>query len=308
MKDKVIIIVGPTAVGKTKLSIDLAHELNGEIISADSMQIYKGFDIGSAKPTEEEKEGVPHYLMDHVDPFHAYSVSEYRQEAKACIRDIISRGKVPIVTGGTGLYVNALMYNMDFSNAPKDLDYRASLEQLAEEKGADYLFNMLAEVDPTSHKKLHKNNVRKVIRALEVYHVTGQPLSDFSTDLELDDDYDYILIGLTRNRKRLYVRINQRVEIMVKEGLVEEVKSLKDLGLTASNTSMQGIGYKEVIPYLDEKYSLDFMISTIKQNTRRYAKRQMTWFRRYEQMQWFDYDQFESYDSMKEEIIKCIKS
>lgn len=308
MKEKVYIIVGPTAVGKTKLSIDLAHALNGEIISADSMQIYKGFDIGSAKPTEAEKEGIVHHLMDHIDPFTSYSVSQYRDEAKACIKDILSRNKTPIVTGGTGLYVNALMYDMDFSNAPRDLEYRTSLENIAKEKGPEFLYEQLKEVDFLSYQKLHVNNTRKVIRALEVFHVTGQPLSDFKEDLKLADDYDYVIIGLTRNRKRLYVRINQRVDKMIEEGLIEEVKNLKNLGLNALNTSMQGIGYKEVIPYIDGKYDLESMVSTIKQNSRRYAKRQMTWFRRYEQMHWFDYDEYKDYEAMKSDILKCISS
>lgn len=308
MKEKVYIIVGPTAVGKTKLSIDLAHALNGEIISADSMQIYKGFNIGSAKPTEAEKEGIVHHLMDHVDPFTNYSVSQYRDEAKACIKDILSRNKTPIVTGGTGLYVNALMYDMDFSKAPRDTDYRNYLENLAKDKGPEVLYEQLKEVDLLSYEKLHVNNTRKVIRALEVFHVTGQPLSDFKEDLKPADDYDYVIIGLTRNRKRLYVRINKRVDAMIEDGLIEEVKNLKKLGLSASNTSMQGIGYKEVIPYIDGKYDLESMISTIKQNSRRYAKRQMTWFRRYEQMHWFDYDEYKDYEGMKSDILKCISS
>lgn len=308
MREKVIIVVGPTAVGKTKLSIDLAHELDGEIISADSMQIYKGFDIGSAKPSEAEKEGIVHHLLDHVDPFSDYSVSNFKDEAKACIRDILNRNKVPIVTGGTGLYINALLYEMDFSKAPRDDAYRQSLEELGQEKGVDYLYEMLKSVDPKSCEKIHKNNVRKVIRALEVYHLTGQTINDFSSDPEPCKDFDYVLIGLNRNRKRLYVRINRRVDLMLESGLIDEVKKLKDLGLSASNPPMQGIGYKEVMPYLKDLYDYETMASTIKQNTRRYAKRQMTWFRRYEDMHWFDFDAYESYEALKADVLKCIKA
>lgn len=305
---KVVILVGPTAVGKTDISIDLAKTLNGEIVSSDSMQIYKHFDIGSAKPTKEEMDGIPHYLIDEVDPFTNFSVSDYQEKAKAYIKDIMSRGKTPIVTGGTGLYVNALMYDMDFSKSASDPEYRKSLEQLAVEHGNQYIHEMLKEVDPKSYEKIHFNNLRKVIRALEIYHVTGQTIDDFSTDLQKTKDYEYVLIGLTRNRKRLYVRINKRVDIMMEAGLIDEVKSLKEMGLSALNTSMQGIGYKEVVPYLEGVYDEETMISLIKQNSRRYAKRQMTWFRRYDDIHWFDYDQYENYDQMKEAIIQLIQS
>ena len=305
---KVVILVGPTAVGKTDISIDIAKAVNGEIISSDSMQIYKHFDIGSAKPTKEEMQGVPHYLIDEVDPFVNFSVSDYQEKAKAYIKDIVSKGKTPIVTGGTGLYVNALMYDMDFSNSASDPEYRKKLEDLAVELGNESIHEMLKDIDPKSYKKIHFNNLRKVIRALEVYHVTGQTIDDFSKDLTKTNDYEYILIGLTRNRKRLYVRINKRVDIMVDNGLIEEVKSLREMGLNASNTSMQGIGYKEVVPYLDGMYDKETMISLIKQNSRRYAKRQMTWFRRYDDIHWFDYDQYDSYEEMKAEIIRLIQS
>jgi len=308
MSNKVVILVGPTAVGKTDISIDLAKALDGEIVSSDSMQIYKHFDIGSAKPTKEEMDGIPHYLIDEIDPFTNYSVSDYQKQAKEYIKDIMDRGKTPIVTGGTGLYVNALMYDMDFSKSASDEDYRLELEKIAEEKGNEFVHEMLKDIDPKSHKKIHFNNLRKVIRALEVYHVTGQTIDDFSTDLEKTKDYEYILIGLTRNRKRLYVRINKRVDIMMDQGLIEEVKNLKEMGLNESNTSMQGIGYKEVVPFLNGLYDKETMVSLIKQNSRRYAKRQMTWFRRYDDIHWFDYDQYTSYEDMKEAIIHLIHS
>lgn len=308
MKKTIVILVGPTAVGKTQLSIDLAKELNGEIISCDSMQIYKHFDIGSAKPTVEEMDGIKHYLIDEIDPFTNFSVSDYQQKAKEYIEEIFSKGKLPIITGGTGLYVNSLIYDMDFSNSASDPDYRKQLEQIAEDKGNEFVHEMLKEIDPRSYKTLHFNNLRKVIRALEIHHVTGKTIDDFSTDLKKTSDYDYILIGLTRNRKRLYVRINKRVDLMMEMGLIEEVKKLKEMGLNESNTSMQGIGYKEIIPYLDGKYDYETMISVLKQNSRRYAKRQMTWFRRYDDLHWFDYDLFEDHESIKQAIIKLIES
>ncbi|MBN2796346.1 MAG: tRNA (adenosine(37)-N6)-dimethylallyltransferase MiaA [Clostridia bacterium] len=308
MDKRVIFLVGPTAVGKTDMAIDLANALHGEIISSDSMQIYKHFDIGSAKPTPEELSRAPHHMIDVVDPFDNFSVSEYQEMAKKCIEDVFSRGKVPIIAGGTGLYVNALLYDMDFSNTNSDPEYREALEALAEDKGNEYLHDMLKEMDPEAAKRIHFNNTRKVIRALEINKVTGQPCADFSTDLKPTEDYDVLLIGLTRNRKRLYVRINKRVDLMMDMGLIEEVKKLKEMGLSALNTAMQGIGYKEVIPYLDGLYDKESMISTIKQNSRRYAKRQMTWFRRYEDMHWFDYDQYESYEEMRQAILDLILS
>lgn len=305
MKKKIIIIVGPTAVGKTDLSVELAKELNGEIVSADSMQIYKHFNIGSAKPTQEEMQGIKHYLIDEVDPFTNYSAAEYQEHAKKYINEIFEKGKTPIIVGGTGLYVNSLIFDMDFSKSVQDFQYRAELEKLAEEHGNQYVHELLKVIDPKSYEKLHYNNLRKVVRALEIFKVTGETIHDFSSDLVKTEDYDYTFIGLTRNRKRLYVRINKRVDIMVEQGLLDEVKMLKDMGLNESNTSMQGIGYKEVVPYLEGRYDLETMMSLLKQNSRRYAKRQMTWFRRYDDITWFDYD---TEDNIKESIIKHINS
>lgn len=308
MSKKVIILVGPTAVGKTDISIDIAKEINGEIISSDSMQIYKSFDIGSAKPTIEEMQGIKHYLIDEIDPFTNFSVSDYQKKAKGYINEIYAKGKTPIITGGTGLYINSLIFDMDFSKSANDENYRAELEKLASENSNEYVHNMLKDIDEKSYNKIHFNNLRKVIRALEVFKVTGKTIDDFSSDLIKTNDYDYILIGLTRNRKRLYVRINKRVDIMIESGLLEEVKKLKEMGLNESNTSMQGIGYKEVVPYLNGMYDKETMISLIKQNSRRYAKRQMTWFRRYEDIHWFDYDEYNDYDDIKKSILKLIQS
>ena len=306
MKKKIVILVGPTAVGKTDISVDIAKKINGEIISSDSMQIYKHFDIGSAKATIKEMDGIKHYLVDEIDPFNNFSVSDYQKKAKEYINEIFDKGKIPIIAGGTGLYINSLIYDMDFSKSAVDIEYRKELEELAKINGNSYVHDMLKEIDIKSYRKIHFNNLRKVIRALEVYKVTGETIDDFSSDLVKTSDYDYILIGLTRNRKRLYVRINKRVDIMMNAGLLDEVEKLNLMGLNESNTSMQGIGYKEVIPYLNGVYDKETMISLIKQNSRRYAKRQMTWFRRYEDIHWFDYDEYKDYDKMKQDIINLI--
>lgn len=302
MKRTIVIICGPTAVGKTTVSIELAKKLNGEIVSADSMQIYKHFDIGSAKPTAEEMGDIKHYLIDEIDPRQEFSVAEYRTKAKAYIEEIFAKGKLPIIAGGTGLYINALMYNMDFSGADSDPEYRKELDKLWQEKGGDFLHQQLAQIDPDAASRIHSNNVKRVIRALEVNKITGQNMSDFQTDLIPTEDYDVILIGLKRLRMRLYSAINKRVDAMMDMGLLDEIKNLKTLGLDDKFISMQGIGYKEVLPYLDGKYSYDSMVSTIKQNSRRYAKRQLTWFRRYDTIKWFDYDQCSSLDEYLSQI------
>lgn len=303
MNKKVIFISGPTAVGKTSVSIELAKKINGEIISADSMQIYEHFDIGSAKPTQEEMQGIKHYMIGEIDPRDEFSVSQYRHLAKQYIEEIFEKGKVPIIVGGTGLYINSLIYDMDFSNSASDPAYRAEIEQLAEEKGNQYVHDMLREKDPKAAEDIHPNNLIRVIRALEICHVTGGTKGDFKKDPVKTDDYDYVLVGLTRNRRKLYALINKRVDIMINNGLVEEIEGLKKLGLDDTFTSMQGIGYKEVLPYLNGKYDFDQMVTIIKTNSRRYAKRQFTWFKRYEDIHWVDVDQYENI----EEILGLIE-
>lgn len=289
MKPKVIIILGPTAVGKTKLSIDLAKKLNTEIVSADSMQIYKYMDIGTAKPTEEEMSGIKHYMIDEIDPVIEFSVAQYKELAQNYLDEIISQGKTPIVVGGTGLYINSLIYNIQFSESINDPEYRAQLLNLAASKGNEYLHSLLAEVDPESTQRLHSNDVKRIIRALEVYRVTGKTMTyHYSVSRLNPSKYDFILVGLSMDREVLYKRINKRVDIMLDQGLVEEVKALLEKGYTKNLTSMQGIGYKEIINYLEGNCSLDEAIETIKQESRRYAKRQFTWFRRIEEIKWFD--------------------
>ncbi|WP_195428151.1 tRNA (adenosine(37)-N6)-dimethylallyltransferase MiaA [Clostridium sp. D46t1_190503_E9] len=302
MKEKVLVIAGPTAVGKTDLSIKLAKELNGEIISTDSMQIYKYMDIGSAKITKEEMCGVPHHMIDVVDPSTPFSVADYKEMAQKCIDDIISRGKLPILTGGTGLYINALTCNMNFTEAENDLDYRNELEELAEEHGNEYIHNMLKEIDPISYKEIHYNNRKRVIRALEVYKLTKKPFSSFNAGEEFyNGPYDVSYYVLNMDREKLYNRINLRVDIMMDKGLLEECIKLKEMGYNSSVQSMQGIGYKEIFYYLEGKISIDEAVEMIKQGSRNYAKRQLTWFRRDPRAIFLDKDLFS-----EEEIFKRI--
>ena len=281
MKDKILIIAGPTAVGKTSLSIKLAKELDGEIVSTDSMQIYKHMDIGSAKITKEEMDGVPHHMIDVVDPSTSFSVAEYKEMASKCINDIISRNKLPILVGGTGLYINALTCNMNFTEAESDEEYRRELERLADENGNEFIHNMLKEIDPISYRDIHFNNRKRVIRALEVYKLTNKPFSSFNSgDDFYNGPYDVKYYVLNMDRAKLYDRINLRVDIMIENGLIDECIKLKDMGYTSFMQSMQGIGYKEIFYYLEDKISYSEAIDMIKQGSRNYAKRQLTWFRR----------------------------
>lgn len=281
MKNKLLIIAGPTAVGKTSLSIKLAKELNGEIISTDSMQIYKYMDIGSAKISKDEMDGVIHHMIDVVDPKDPFSVADYKEKADKAIEDILSRNKLPILVGGTGLYINALTCNMNFTEADKDEKYRSELERLAEEKGNEFIHNMLKDIDPVSYNEIHYNNRKRVIRALEVYKLTNKPFSSFNLGEDIyKGPYEVKYYVLDMNREALYDRINVRVDIMMKDGLLEECIKLREMGYNSSMQSMQGIGYKEVFYYLDNKITLDEAVEMIKKGSRNYAKRQLTWFRR----------------------------
>ena len=281
MKDKILVLAGPTAVGKTELSIRLAKALNGEIVSTDSMQIYKGMDIGSAKITEEEMQGVKHHMLDVVEPDKAFSVADYKDMAEKAIKDILSRGKLPILTGGTGLYINALTCNMNFTESEKDDEYRDELSKLMDEEGPEYVHNMLKEIDPISYEAIHTKNRKRVIRALEVYKLTGKPFSSYNAGDDLyKSKYDVHYYVLNMDRAKLYERINKRVEIMYEKGLLDECIKLKKLGYTSSMQSMQGIGYKEVLLYLDGLITLEESMDMVKQGSRNYAKRQLTWFRK----------------------------
>lgn len=300
-----IVILGPTGSGKTKLSLSLAKILNGEIVNADSMQIYKYLNIGTAKATESEQAIVKHHMLDIIDPKDNFSVSEFRDKTLQICGDLIKNNKMPIIVGGTGFYIESLLKNYSYGDI-KDEDYRLHLNNIVNEKGCSFLFNMLKEIDPESANKLHENDIKRVIRALEIFKVTGKTKSEIE-NLDSNKTKDCFLkpyiIGLTCDREILYNRINARVDIMVNDGLVDEVKWCLDYGLNSSHQSMGGIGYKELFPYFAGESTLDNAIDKIKQHTRNYAKRQMTWFRRMNDINWFDINKF-STEKIIEIVIK----
>lgn len=306
MTTPLIILTGPTAVGKTDLSIQLAKAVDAEIVSADSMQIYKYMDIGSAKVTEEEMQGVKHYLVDEIEPDMPFSVSEYKRMAEEYIDEISSRGKNVIVTGGTGLYLNSLIYDMDFGKSDANQELREELNKELEENGPAYMYEKLVSLDKEAAERIHPNNTKRVIRAIEVA-MSGEKMNDFSKDLRYNKKYRPIIIVLNRDRQALYDRINLRVDIMLKNGLIEEVKGLLEKGYTKDMISMQGIGYKEIIKYFEGEYTLDEAIEIIKRDSRRYAKRQLTWFRRYEDAKWFEIDKFDSAEELKNAVVSYAK-
>lgn len=306
MKKQIIIIAGPTAVGKTEYAIETAKAINGEIVSADSMQLYKYMDIGSAKPTPEELSQVKHYLVDEIDPREKFSVAKYQKLAKAAIREIFDKGRVPVISGGTGLYINSLMYEMDFAAPPSDEAFRKELEDMALKKGRDYIHSKLAELDPDAAARIHPNNVKKVIRAIEAAQ-NGNKVKDFDNAQVPATDYDVLLAGLTRDRAELYERINRRVDILIEKGLVEEVSSLMQMGLGYDDISMKGIGYKEIIGSLEGKYTIEEAIELIKKNTRHYAKRQLTWLRRYDNIKWFNLSSYEDKTMAMGDILKWLR-
>lgn len=305
-KIPLVILTGPTAVGKTNLSIQLAKKMNMEIISADSMQIYKFMDVGSAKVTEDEMNGVKHYLIDEVTPDYSFSVSEFQERANDYINQIVKKGKLPLVTGGTGLYLNSLIYNMDFAKSDADNELREMLRVELEENGIDYMYEKLKSLDEEAANRIHKNNTKRVIRAIEVC-MSGKKMSDFSNDLKLNEKYEPIIIVLNRDREHLYRRINKRVDIMISQGLEDEVKTLLNMGYSSDLVSMQGIGYKEIIKYLNNEYTYEEAIEIIKRDSRRYAKRQLTWFRRYENAKWFDLDNYNDEKILLDDVISYIE-
>ncbi len=308
MKKNIVIVAGPTASGKTACGIEIAKRLNGEIISADSMQIYKHMDIGSAKPTLEEMAGIPHHMIDVVSPDEEFSVALFRELSEKYIDDISSRGKLPIIVGGTGLYINSITYPLDFTDVAYDLEYREHLEKLAKEKGNQYIHEMLKDIDYESYERIHPNNTKRVIRALEVYKNTGKPISLYQKESQKRDiDYNVAYIGLTMDRAKLYDRINKRVDKMFDMNLVGEVKNLLEMGYNKNMNSMQGIGYKEVIDYINGLYTLTEVKDIIKQSSRRYAKRQLTWFRRESRIHWVNIDTFDSFEAVMQNIIGYIE-
>lgn len=304
--DKIIAIAGPTAVGKTKFAIDIAENFSGEIVSCDSMQLYKYMNIGSAKPTEEEQKRAVHHLIDFLNPWEEFSVARYQELAKTAIKEIFKRGRIPIISGGTGLYLNSLLYDMDFSSVPGDFSYRKQLEKMAEEEGSLYLHQMLKAQDLQAAEAIHPNNTKKIIRALERLKEGEGHIRQFRDATNATKDYDVLLIGLTRNRDELYDRINKRVDTLINKGLVNEVQALMDMGLTRENISMKGIGYKEIMDYLLGLCTLEDAIDTVKKNTRHYAKKQLTWFRRYDKMRWYNISDYKSEESTLEAIKEWV--
>jgi len=281
------VLIGPTAVGKTNLSIELAKKFDGEIISGDSMQIYKGMDIATAKISKEEMQGVPHHLIDIVDPDDSFSVAQFQELVRKKITEITSRGKLPFIVGGTGLYIQSVLFDYQFQETASDPEFRIKLEEIAQIEGSLAIHDRLQEVDPESAAAIHHHNIRRVIRALEVFHVTGRKMSDIQKEQKQESLYDAALIGLTMDREVLYERINKRVNQMLEIGLLEEVQRFYDEGIRDCQ-SIQAIGYKEIYKYFDGVQSLDESIEELKQNSRRYAKRQLTWFRNKMNVQWFD--------------------
>ena len=308
-KKPLIILTGPTAVGKTKASIGLAKAVDGEIISADSMQVYRHMDIGSAKIKPEEMEGIPHHLIDVLEPDDEFHVVKFQQLAKKAMREIWERGHIPIVTGGTGFYIQALLYDIDFDENEKEDACRKELEAYAREHGAEALHEKLALVDPASAEMIHPNNIKRVIRALEFYEQTGKRISEHNeTQRQRESPYAFAYFVLTDDRAHLYERINRRVDQMIEEGLVNEVQALKDKGYTKQLVSMQGLGYKEILNYLDGKTTLEEAIYIIKRETRHFAKRQLTWFRRERDVIWLDKQAYDYQDAkILDSMINILK-
>lgn len=288
-----IILTGPTAVGKSALSVELAKKINGAVISADSMQVYRHMDIGSAKITPEEMQGVTHYMIDELEPDEEFHVVRFVTMAKEYLKEIYADGKIPIIAGGTGFYIQALLYDIDFTKQQCDETYRRQLEDLAREHGAEYLHGILREVDPASAEAIHANNIKRVIRALEFYHLSGKKISEHNeTERQKQSPYNFAYFVLTDERAKLYERIDRRVDAMIEAGLVEEVKKLKSLGCSREMVSMQGLGYKEILAYLDGGCTLEEAVYIIKRETRHFAKRQLTWFKRERDVIWLDKQAF----------------
>ncbi len=307
--NKLIVLTGPTAVGKTDLSIKLAKKVNGEIISADSIQVYKHLDIGSAKIKKEEMDGVRHHLIDVLNPKEGFNIATFKAMADEAIADIYSRGKLPILTGGTGFYIQSVLYDVNFTENQDD-GYRKELEALALNKGTEYLHSMLQDIDPASANAIHSNNVKRVIRALEFHHQTGQLISEHNaTEAAKTSPYNFAYFVLNLDRKVLYDRIDRRVDLMLEQGLIDEVRFLRDeLGLTRDLVSMQGLGYKEILQYLDGELSLEDAVYILKRDTRHFAKRQLTWFKREKDVTWVDKDILDTENSQLEFIINELKA
>ena len=306
--DKLVILTGPTAVGKTSLSINLAKAIGGEIISADSMQVYTGMDIGTAKIKKEEMDGVVHHLIDIIEPTEEFHVVRFQQLVKAAIAEIYKKGKIPIICGGTGFYIQAILYDIQFTEEEIDKDYRNQLEEYAKTNGIEALHERLKDVDPESAESIPAANVKRVVRALEYFKQTGEKFSVHNAkERERKSPYNFAYFVLNDDRALLYNRIDKRVDIMMEEGLLDEVKKLISLGCKRGMTSMDGIGYKEMLSYIDGEYSLDEAVELIKKNSRNYAKRQLTWFRREKEVIWLDKTIYKSEEDLLNTMINTLK-
>ncbi|MDW7667585.1 MAG: tRNA (adenosine(37)-N6)-dimethylallyltransferase MiaA [Bacillota bacterium] len=307
-KDKLIVVLGPTSVGKTKVSVDIAKKIDSEIISTDSMQIYKKMDIGTAKITDSEKEGIKHHMIDLIDPDEEFTVYDYQNLSLDIINNLLRKNKIPILVGGSGLYINSILYDLDFNKVSSNDEVREKYYNLEKEKGKMYIYDMLKEKDPEAAEKIHPNNVKRVVRALEVLEISGEKYSQNSNFRKYSNKYDFIIIGLEMNRELLYNRINKRVDEMIKEGLINEVEELYNSGYDKSYQSMQAIGYKEIIDFKEGNISKDEALRLIKRNTRRFAKRQITWFKPDDRIKWFDMTNYkEDYQSTLDKILLYIK-
>ncbi len=307
-KKPLIILTGPTSVGKTALSIALAKAVNGEIISADSMQVYKQMDIGTAKITKDEMEGIAHYLIDELEPWEDFNVVKFQQLAKHYMNEIYAKSKVPILVGGTGFYIQAVLYDIDFTENETDNEYRAHLEQLLQDRGAQYLHDLLVKADPKSAEVIHPNNSKRVIRALEYLKLTGDQISSHNEEQrKKESPYQFCYFVLNKHRGKLYETINQRVDLMMEKGLLEEVKYLADQGYTKEMVSMQGLGYKELLAHLEGEYTLEEAVEVLKRDTRHFAKRQLTWFKREKDVIWVDKDKLSTEEELLEFLLKNLK-
>ena len=303
-----IILTGPTSVGKTALSIALAGAVGGEIISADSMQVYKHMDIGTAKITEKEMGGIPHYLIDMLEPDEEFNVVKFKQLAVKYMEQIYEKNKIPILVGGTGFYIQAVLYDIDFTENEADTSYREELEGLLKERGTEYLYGLLKETDPESAQAIHSNNSKRVIRALEYARLTGDKISEHNREQRSrQSPYNFCYFVLNRDRARLYETINQRVDQMIQAGLPKEVKKLAALGYTRELVSMQGLGYKELLAWLEGEYTLEEAIEVIKRDTRHFAKRQLTWFKREKEVIWVEKEKFPTEDDLLDYLLQCLR-
>lgn len=307
-KKPLVILTGPTAVGKSDLSILLAKEIGGEVISADSMQVYRHMDIGSAKIKKEEMSDVPHHLIDVLEPSEAFDVYSFKQMALTALNGIYERGNIPIIVGGTGFYIQALLYDIQFTEAEGEDSYRDELQQIADKEGNEVLHQMLKKVDEKAAEEIHPNNVKRVIRALQFYHDTGEMISAHNEEQRQNESpYNFCYFVLNDDRQKIYERIDQRVDLMLEEGLVDEVKALRDMGCHKDMVAMKGLGYKEILAYLEDEITLEEAIYIIKRDTRHFAKRQLTWFKREKEVDWIDKSAFDSKQDMLNCMLKMLK-